>query len=924
MKKHSHLSGLGGMQIKDIVKNKVMMGGGRRKRSSSRRRHDHHRDEEGFSSSDGDFYDAEAGKSRRHHHHKKDRRKSKERQHQSRALAFAHHELVPARDFTLQLNSPSHRVPSLFMLPPGSKLSPRSDVWLLLSLSSIATLSSIALSSTPDARSTPEKTSLILSSVLFTISTVIGAGYRYTPIRDSLTGTSEIFCLKSTKETAIAAVCLCLVVVATAIVMDPSLYIAIGGNGIWNANIFFAGWSALYTCFYLVADLITTNDPSGLVENQSATPKGLSYFDSVAKIWWMLLGSNVALVGVLFEFSNTVCASSLSTSPVCERGFVAALLSIFSLLLNLAALALYRMALLGEMRRSRLECFNGAERAYKMSRRIGSVLSFLVFALQTTAVAIVSAPSGPGLEGGSIFLIAWLSFGLSLIILKSYVESFCLPFAPQLAKKPMVQPKFFDESFRTFGTIGTSPTDIDDSDKLTDEEDKVQPETIARQHYYIEHQRPAVNPPPLPAAAAVVRQEIIQHVPSKNSSTRSQSLEKPEPLMHFEQSFITKPTSSKTGSTRVSEEPAGVKASFTSSTQPMVFTRSQCDVSTLGNGTQEPFGLKSGSSYCGGPNRSNQGPPQRQRQPTPEDIDEDSLPFMYPISVGTRSECDDEQKPEVNQAVKVLQRRSSYCSAPSLPAVKEGSIESSSRDNTKESGSQKQQRRRNVPTKKSSKVSKTKATKHKFERRGSDGSSSLSDPRTIVDIEFKLPQSHNTSSTVSTSEEFSIVCDNKSIVTEITTEGFDVGHPAPMSRQPPMLPHKNPLYNGSDGSASSGMPTPRLNAFNSSVDDLVASALSYARKSRHNPNASARTLSTMSPTPSSSSSYLKAEYLPKQSRPPRSTPTSHQMKKGSTRGNTPKQSSAIAKAKRRGSLQSMYSTSNSGDAPVDAGMNFAC
>jgi hypothetical protein len=916
------------------AKDKFMRGSSsetRPKRSSSRRRHEP-RKEEGFSSSD----DLEAG---RRHHHRKDRRRSKDRGRQSSRA------LVPAKDFTLQLKAPSYHGHenqsgklSLFMLPPGSELSTRSDGWLILSLSSVATLSSIALSSTSGLRTMPEKASLVISSFLFTISIIVGAGYRYTPFRKVLT--SRVYCLRTTKETIVAVLCLSLATVVTSIVMDPALYIAIGGNAVWNANVFFATWGSLYTCFYLVADLITTNDSSGLVESRFSSPRGLSYFDSVAKIWWMLLGSNVSLLGVLFEFSNTVCASaaaaaaasSLSTASVCERAFGAALLCIFSILLNLTALAVYRLALLGEMRRSRLESFNGPERAFKASRRVGSALAFLVLALQSTAVALVSSPSGPGVEGGSVFLCAWLSFGLSLAILKAYVESFCLPNSAHQPKRPLVQPKFFDDSFRTFGTVGT--TDFDDSDKCTDEE-KLEPlNVVAPELYYIEQQKPLSN--------NAVNREIVQHVhPNPTYTNQAPPRSVQEPLQQIEQqhSFYSRPTSSKANSnpsdekSKLSVDPKGVKASFTSITEPVVFTRTQCDISTV---THEPVGFKSGSSYYGGiaPEGSIQGAAQRQI----EQDDEDSLPFMYPvsyISVGTKSEDGRKDQPEKKQqGLKGLQRRSSYCSIPSLPVLKEGSIESSLRDDTNTTGSRKQQQqhrrdlRKSVTSKNSkasSKVSKTsKVYKYKLDRRGSDGSSTISDPKTVAEIEFKLPQGihDNASCAVSTSEEFSIVCDNKSIVTEITTEGFD--NPAHVPWQPPRLPNKNPLYNGSDESTSSGMPTPRLNAFNNSVDDLVASALSYARKSRN--NQSARTLATMSPTPSSSSSYLKSEYLPQRPTRPRSrgTPKSHKIKKSSAQGSTPNPSPANAKANRRGSLQSLYSTSNSGDGMAAAGMDFAC
>jgi hypothetical protein len=481
---------------------------------------------------------------------------------------------------------------------------------------------------------------------------------------------------------------------------------------------------------------------------------------------------------------------------------------------------------------------------------------------------------------------------------------------------------------------------MDVSDKFTDDENQAPVNSSSSQGYYIEQQTTDNQLFP--------HQEIIQRVPSKLSSsskTRPNRTNESEKQEIHGQSFNTKLEASRatndlSNRTRLSMEPAGVKASFTSKTEPMVFTREQCDVSTMGietTMTKEQAGLKSGSSFYPGriPSESRlQTPHQTKSAPDYDSDDIDSSPFMYPISVATAS-ADEDGAPR-QESLKGLQRRASYCSVPSLPVLQEHSTESSSRNTIVSSSKKKRQERRNDSNRKSatsmhskstSKVSKSsRRYKHKFERRGSDGSSTITDPRTIVEDEFMLDQLDNEANLgtpfTGTSEHhggFSILCDNKSVVTEITTEGFDNDNYT-SARRPShttRLPSKNPLYNGSGESFASGMPSPRLDVFNSSVDDLVASALRYARKSKLSRNASAKTLSTMSPTPSSSS-YLKPEYSPSMS---------HKRKIGTV--NTPKQrgimksSTAIAKAKRRKSLESLYSTSHSGE-EHDLDVDYAC
>ena len=144
----------------DTIVDKTMRGQTRKQHRSSHRRH-------------RDFYDAEEGrKSRYHRPNGKECRLSKE-------TPMVPQQLIVAHDSTMQIKPPCCEYdmnknanlcgPSSFMLPLGCKLSPRSDIWLLLSLSSLVTLSSIDTSTTSLIRTTPEMTAMITTCILLTM-----------------------------------------------------------------------------------------------------------------------------------------------------------------------------------------------------------------------------------------------------------------------------------------------------------------------------------------------------------------------------------------------------------------------------------------------------------------------------------------------------------------------------------------------------------------------------------------------------------------------------------------------------------------------------------------------------------------------------------------------------------------------------------
>lgn len=835
----------------DAAKHKIM------KRSDDRKRRSHHNHRHRNRQDEGYLYDEERSRHGDRHHRtgkKGRRRKSSRDSCRPRDVEDSlPQQIIHMQDTTLQLKSPSYdKARALesksgsnqFIQPPVSTLSTRADVWLILSVTSVATLSSISLSSMTDVWSTNEKIVLITSSMLLAISTTVGCGYRYAPLRESLTQIpTRIFCLRSTKETLISVLSLFLAAVETSIVLMPSSYIAVSGNVVWNPNVFYSSWIGLYACFYLVSDLFTTNDSSGLVDHSVVSSRG--YFDSKAKIWWMLLGSTTCLlVALVTLFSNSVCSAHLQSSGLCERAFGAVILTIFSLLLILVALLLHRLSIMGEMRRSPLECFNGPERANRMSHCLGGILSFAVFLLQAVSVAILTSPSGPGSQPNSIFLTSWCSFLLSLICLKVYIESsFYLPIMRSLPSHAITGAvkHNLDESFRTCGTIRTPVTDIDDSFKLTDDE----------------------------LEACIRHQTLEPTVPRNTIQVEAQPPETTKPLDSHDEPFYIKLVSQNEKRSRRAVEPSGVKAPSLSDVQqakkvePQVKSRDE----SLHPG---PFIAPKHRML-----KHDIGHAYVQVVDTPADPVTNNhrtqSPFMYPISAATESTEDckvSQPEPDLN----VLRRRASYSSVPSLQAVPEGS-ESSTRDKSKGSESTKTKKSKSL-TSPSKVAESSKVYVCKIKRRGNG---SLSD---------------------STSNEYSISCDSKSIVTEITAETSDT------PRAPPRKPDTN-LENGSCA-------TPRLNTLNSSVDDLVASAVFFARQSRlqkTSHNESRITMTTMSPNPSSSdtSSYPKYDHERSQSLLKRKESDDTNVDAG--------------KAKRRKSINSLYS-SNLGD--IDAEGDFMC
>eukprot|EP00804_Cyclotella_cryptica_P005523 CCRYP_003038-RA/>CCRYP_003038-RA protein AED:0.01 eAED:0.01 QI:113/1/1/1/1/1/2/70/1134 len=530
-----------------------------------------------------------------------------------------------------------------FMLPHGKRLSPRSDAWLVLSISSACTFGSLLISTVPTMRTAFEATAVLSSSIVVAISTFVAFGFRYDRIRNVITHAitfpsrwsnplSKVFSIEWSRETMLSISSLLLTVVTTSIVMTSTMFLATSEYEVWNANLFCSCWIGLYACLYLAGDLLTTSDPRGIIDRPSESISIDSSFHHVtAKLWFMSMGSSIFVLGSLLDlYSSTVCASSLQGTSLCTRALAAVLIALASLLCSVIAQEIHRVSFSEGAPRITLNCFRGDHCAYKSYRCIGFILSLLVFTLNSVNVGMVCSPSGPGFEMGSIFITTWISFAYSFVTVKRYLEMFCTPLS---SPREHIFSRFDSSFISECSTAADSywRSDDDDDDDSTREKKSKKKRRSSRES------KRKVSP----ALLESPEMEVIVRVPSDRSrksqkrsnsaprnleSRRSSSKNRSQSNSDVEMtaSSSSKPrrhidkasSSTKTGSTTYDTE----MTSFSSKPEPAVYATlsNRSVVSSLGvpGVPQEPTGTKVGVLYCGKQTSPKQTPaPAQTRRP---------------------------------------------------------------------------------------------------------------------------------------------------------------------------------------------------------------------------------------------------------------------------------------------------------------------
>jgi len=270
-------------------------------------------------------------------------------------------------------------------------------------------------------RSNVEVAVLTLLSLAFTVSFVIGVGYFHGPFREYITikdesatyvrgGATSFNKLREfiTVEQLLSLLLLVVLSTSSGLVLSTNdnngggsyaNYLAVAGSEIWNANLFYGTWVGLYGGAYLTAHSLFC---PGYDDDDVRDNHGV-------KLWFlMLLSSICASATMLSVYSSNTCQPYvLAESSYCQSSLTSGLLMACTALISLFVMATTKSNL-------------GAK-----VRLIYVVSSSILLFLNSTALGVVSSPSGAGAEVGSVFLVSWMTWIIGVVLWKDcIIESF--------------------------------------------------------------------------------------------------------------------------------------------------------------------------------------------------------------------------------------------------------------------------------------------------------------------------------------------------------------------------------------------------------------------------------------------------------------------------------------------------------------------
>jgi len=885
---------------------------------------------------------------------------SKEQQQQELQLRSGTASLAPSQRTTTTTGTSSSATTSLyplpppnpFTIPPGTKLSPRADLWLLLVLACAVSVGSLADASSPSSsslfgsgswngggqeRSSDEKLALVLSSLAFLISTFVAVAYRYGPTRFHLT--------RGKGERLVSLGLLALVVAGTGIVMTASGgggggtgsgnygshgdYIAVTANSIWNTNLFYSQWTVLFTVGYIAGDLLTTENHFGTVSKDYVPT------NHIARLWFVFLLAAVSMGGVSSNLVNgPLCQGTyLKQTTLCSNALAAAVLGFLNFVLGLLALGVYRLEVIGGDRmpyyfnvtRLPMKWFDGRANCRRTCHRISSLLASAGLILASVGVALVSAPGGPGTETNSVFVTTWTVFATSFLLVKKHVEEAMgwsprydapssVPVESVLPGKPLSSSRggprrhrhARDGSIRSAASRAT--TVASNLDECSQDDD-----------YSCEEEEDMVDPFDGMAGGPVdgLHRGHDDDYDDEESGAEDVVGETQEDFHGSDESpFVTTSDAatavSSLGQSRFTKEPSGVKAGLShyggvdaaagyqnphpnreqpqgSFSIPNGYNARQPQEAPPeayggGGGRMDATGSKlpKQQSFYGGVNASNLYPQQRAWS---QDVDsvgcstQSGTGMMYSHPPPPQQHPQPPPPPPGNPGFYRRNSRTSYASASNLSPLREGSREGSRTSSSSAT--------RTTSTEKGSQSSRSRSRSSSNQRGGrrvppppidsnrylnphppsvstvdteslpmtDDGELSASRGPSTVDNSRQSPARSRppppssrrldehiraTSMDNNQASDFDIlISESSTVVTELTNDGFDAGATPSSSRG---FPPSNPLYNISRGGrngAGSGSGSGGYQDPTSPVDELVASALAHARRSRNHDSGTA-------------------------------------------------------------------------------------
>lgn len=356
-----------------------------------------------------------------------------------------------------------------FLVPSFATLSQRADLWIVTALSSCVSLASFAqlLSSSKGSLSTTNRMFAFSTSIVsFVIAFVLGAAFRYAPLRHSVTRSLSIISPPNQRQsygspiiagikTAISQSYISLELVLVSIVtlfwtiaipiivdgfngigQDP---LAVFGMEIWNANLFYSSWISAILIGYIYIELLTSTDRYGRVP--SSTSSASTWKENTFSKRWILLtlSSIVVLSSSATIYGSNLCDGDiLKGTEYCQKALLGILVGGFvQLVCSCCVGVIYRLRNMDYTDPSASYHYDSKGRRRKIRRRYmrkkmsvwkrekySLYFGIISLVVQTVNVAMLTSPvgGGPGNSTGTLYFASWLSFSLVFEMCLRYLE----------------------------------------------------------------------------------------------------------------------------------------------------------------------------------------------------------------------------------------------------------------------------------------------------------------------------------------------------------------------------------------------------------------------------------------------------------------------------------------------------------------------
>jgi len=301
-------------------------------------------------------------------------------------------------------------------------LSPRADIWLFLFLSSCASTASLSVASPAAWRSTTERVALAAMGTSTAVSLCVAVGFRYRPSRGSLT--KPLVDENITLELAVAMGTLALWLLSAALVFQSSGYMAVAETEIWNTNLFFATWISASFASYLVADLLTVENASGVLPREYSMVMG----NAISRAWVLLFIASVSLLAFSITLrSGESCSGLLIETNVCQMTIVGIIFGIVGMVLPGGYLLVRSLNRHSSLRGQNTPPMTNAPKSKRnLLSTLLSITSFISFSINAAFVTSPTPQLGMS-EPCNVYFSSWICFAISLYLCIRHAEVYLVP-----------------------------------------------------------------------------------------------------------------------------------------------------------------------------------------------------------------------------------------------------------------------------------------------------------------------------------------------------------------------------------------------------------------------------------------------------------------------------------------------------------------